>query len=69
MTVRCAREKFAAVQMIDVYIPTTDDRKLLITRCIQPEPELLLLLRRMKLILRLSTFPKSLPQPSKSHPL
>ncbi len=47
LTARSALEKFAAVQMIDVHIPTTDGRKLLLTRHTQPEPELTLLLERL----------------------
>ena len=34
---RSALEKFAAVQMIDVHLPTTDGRELLLTRHTQPE--------------------------------
>jgi hypothetical protein len=44
LTSRSALEKFAAVQIIDVPIPTTDGRELLLTRHTQPEPELKLLL-------------------------
>jgi transposase len=51
LTARSALEKFSAIQMIDVYIPTTDGRELLLTRYTQPEPELLLLLHQMKLAL------------------
>jgi len=51
LTARSALEKFAAVQMIDVHLPTTDGRELLLTRYTQPEPELTLLLNRMKLTL------------------
>jgi hypothetical protein len=39
-------EKFATVQMIDLYVPTTDGRELGLT---QPEPELKLLLDKLKL--------------------
>ena len=49
LTARSALEKFAAVQMIDVYLPTTDRRELLLTRYTQPEPELRLLLQQLKL--------------------
>lgn len=49
LTARSVLEKFAAVQMIDVHLPTTDGRELLLTRYTQPEPELQLLLRRLKL--------------------
>lgn len=49
LSARSVLEKFAAVQMIDVHLPTTDGRELLLTRYTQPEPELQLLLRRLKL--------------------
>ena len=49
LTSRSAFEKFAAIQMIDVHIPTADGRELQLTRTTQPEPELTLLLRRLKL--------------------
>ena len=49
LTPRSLFEKFAAVQMIDVHIPTTDGRQLQLTRYTQPEPELTLLLNRLKL--------------------
>ena len=42
-------EKFAAVQMIDVHVPTTDGRELVLTRYTQPEPELQLLINQLKL--------------------
>ena len=44
LTPRSVLEKFAAIQMIDVHIPTTDCRELVLTRCTEPEPELQLLL-------------------------
>jgi hypothetical protein len=49
LTPRTLIEKFAAVQMIDVHIPTTDGRELQLTRYTQPEPELMLLLERLGL--------------------
>jgi len=51
LTPRSVLEKFAAVQMIDVHIPTTDGRELQLTRYTQPEPDLMLLLNRLKLAL------------------
>jgi hypothetical protein len=48
LTTRSALEKFAAVQMIDVHLPTTDGRELLLTRYTQPEPELQLLIQQLK---------------------
>ena len=49
LTARSALEKFAAVQMIDVHLPTTDGRELLLARYTQPEPELRLLIQQLKL--------------------
>ena len=37
--------------MVDVHIPTTDQRELCLTRYTQPEPDLELLLDRLKLTL------------------
>jgi hypothetical protein len=44
-------DKFAAVQMIDVQIPTTDGRELQLTRHTEPDVELRLLLEKLKLAL------------------
>jgi hypothetical protein len=49
LTARSALEKFAAVQMIDVHLPTTDGREILLTRYTHPESELQLLIDRLKL--------------------
>ena len=51
-------EKFAAVQMIDVHLPTTDGRELVLTRYTEPEPELNLLLNKLKLDLPAQPPPK-----------
>ena len=48
LTPRSVLEKFAAVQMIDVHVPTTDGRELLLTRYTQPERELQLLLETLQ---------------------
>src|ERR671918_3510 len=49
LTPRSVLEKFAALQMIDVHLPTTDGRQVILTRTTQPEPELRLLLDKLKL--------------------
>jgi hypothetical protein len=41
----------SVLQMIDVHIPTTDGRELLLTRYTEPEKELNLLLAKLKLVL------------------
>jgi transposase len=58
LTTRSALEKFAAMQMIDVHVPTTDGRELVITRTTQPEAELQLLLDKLKLQLPAQPPPK-----------
>jgi transposase len=51
LTPRSILEKFAAVQMIDVHLPTTDGRHVILPRYTQPEKELQLLLERLHLTL------------------
>jgi hypothetical protein len=51
LTARSALEKFAAVQMIDVHVPTTDGRALLLTRYTQPEPDLKIILNQLRITL------------------
>ena len=58
LTPRSVLEKFAAVQMLDVHLPTTDDRELVLTRYTEPEKDLQLLLMQMKLTLPSQPPPK-----------
>jgi transposase len=48
LTPRSVLEKFADVQMIDVHLPTTDDREVILSRYTQPEKDLGLILDQMK---------------------
>lgn len=61
LTPRSVIEKFAAVQMIDVHVPTTDGRELMLSRYTQPEPEFTLLLDKLKLDLPAQPPPKITP--------
>jgi hypothetical protein len=59
LTTRSVLGKFSsAVQMIDVRIPTSDGRELALTRYTQPEPDLKLLLDRLRLTLPAQPPPK-----------
>ena len=58
LTPRSVLEKFSAVQMIDVHLPTTDGREVILSRYTQPEKELQLLLNRLKLQLPVQPPPK-----------
>ncbi len=49
LTPRAVLEKFAAIQMVDVHLPTTDGRHLILPRYTQPEKELQLLLKQLDL--------------------
>jgi hypothetical protein len=49
LTPREALMKFSAVQMLDVHLPTTDGRTVMMSRYTQPEKDLLLLLRELGL--------------------
>jgi Transposase DDE domain len=69
LTARSALEKFAAVQMIDVHLPTTDGRELVLTRYTQPEPELQLLIQQLKLNLPPQPPPRIATGRLPSHPL
>src|SRR5208283_2463513 len=58
LTTRSVLEKFCAVQMIDVHVPTTDARELTLTRYTQPAPELKLLLEKLRIALPPQAPPK-----------
>jgi hypothetical protein len=51
LTPRSVLEKFGAVQMIDVHLPTTDGREVIMSRYTQPERELKILLKQLRLSL------------------
>lgn len=58
LTPRSVLEKFSAMQMIDVHLPTTDGREVILTRYTQPETDQGLLLHQLKLQLPAQPPPK-----------
>jgi hypothetical protein len=42
-------EKMAAIQMVDVHLPTTDGRTVMLSRYTEPEMDQTILLRQLKL--------------------
>jgi hypothetical protein len=69
LTPRAVLEKFAAIQMLDVHLSTTDGRTLIMTRYTEPEKDCRLLLQQLKLELPPQPPPKirqscRLPAPS-----
>jgi transposase len=70
LTARSVLEKFCAVQMLDVHIPTADGRELMLTRYTQPEAEMKLLLERLEIALPPQPPPKiSSPQATPATPV
>jgi transposase len=51
LTPRALLDKMAAIQMVDVHLPTTDGRTVVLSRYTQPEADQALLLQRLKLSL------------------
>ncbi|WP_139557291.1 IS1634 family transposase [Methylotetracoccus oryzae] len=51
LTPRAILEKLSAIQMVDVHLPTTDGRHVILPRYTQPDPDQQLLLQRLKLVL------------------
>ena len=49
LTPRSVLEKSATVQMLDVHLPTTDERTVILSRYTHPETDAQLLLQRLKL--------------------
>src|SRR5271169_379228 len=64
LTSRAVIEKVSAIQMVDVCLPTTDGRLLILPRYTQPEEDQQLLLQRLRLILP----PQPLPRISQIDP-
>jgi len=58
LTPRAILEKFSTIQMVDVHLPTTDRREIILSRYTQPEKDLQMLLARLKLELPQQPPPK-----------
>jgi transposase len=58
LTARAVIEKMAAIQMIDVHLPTTDGRKVILTRYTHPEADQQMLIEKLKLVLPAQPPPK-----------
>ena len=58
LTPRAMLDKMAAIQMVDVHLPTTDGRTVLLSRYTEPGPDHVLLLRRLKMDLPVQPPPR-----------
>ncbi len=68
ITPREALTKFKTMQLVDVRVPTTDGRELLLTRYTQPEPEQRMLLDGLRLKLPAQAPPKITASAARSIP-
>ncbi len=59
--------EFKTMQMVDVCLPTTDGRELVLPRYTQPEPEHRVLLQRLQLRLPEQPPPKITPAQARQH--
>ncbi len=62
LTPKAVLEKLGAIQMLDVWLPTTDGRCLVMPRYTQPEPEQQILLHELKLQLPPQPAPRIKPR-------
>jgi len=58
LTSRAVLEKFKAIQMVDVHLPTTDGREVVLSRHTEPESDMALLLRQLRLELPAQPTPR-----------
>jgi transposase len=65
---RAVLEKLAAIQTLDVWLPTTDSRYLVMPRYTEPEADLALLLHQLKLVLPKQPLPRLVGAPAVAPP-
>jgi transposase len=65
---RAVLEKLAAIQTLDVWLPTTDGRYLVLPRYTEPESDLALLLHQLKLVLPNQPLPRLVTAPPAARP-
>jgi hypothetical protein len=66
LTPRAVLEKMSAIQMVDVWLPTTDGRLLILPRYTQPEKDHLMLLHELHLQLPSQPSPRIVSQGAES---
>lgn len=62
LTGRAVLEKLQAIQMVDVHLPTTDGREVILSRYTHPEPDAAILLNQLRLQLPAQPPPRLNPQ-------
>jgi transposase len=64
LTPRAVLEKLAAIQTLDVWLPTTDGRYLVMPRYTEPEADLALLLHQLRIVLPKQPLPRLVAAPA-----
>ena len=60
LTPRSVLDKMAAIKMVDVQLPTTDGRTVILSRYTEPEADQAILLQRLKISLPAQSPPRVL---------
>jgi transposase len=68
LTPRAVLEKLAAIQTLDVWLPTTDGRYLVMPRYTEPEEDLALLLHQLRIVLPKQPLPRLTAAPGDATP-
>jgi transposase len=68
LTPRAVLEKLAAIQTLDVWLPTTDGRYLVMPRYTEPEADLALLLHQLRIVLPKQPLPRLVAAPVDATP-
>src|SRR5438270_7504935 len=68
LTPRAVLEKLASIQTLDVWLPTTDGRYLVMPRYTEPEADLALLLHQLRIMLPKQPLPRLVAAPAAATP-
>ncbi len=68
LTPRAVLEKLASIQTLDVWLPTTDGRHLVMPRYTEPDADLALLIHKLKLVLPQQPRPRLVSAPATALP-
>jgi transposase len=68
LTPRAVLDKLAAIQTLDVWLPTTDGRYLVMPRYTEPEADLALLLHQLRIVLPKQPLPRLVAAPADAAP-
>jgi len=68
LLVPCEKRRLATIQALDVYLPTTDGRHLVMPRYTEPDADVALLLHQLRLVLPQQPPPRLVSAPVAAMP-